>query len=180
MRASRLILISCCIVLAGSLAACDQALPKPFTSPLPASPTSALTTFQSPVNVADEPEAPPTALPAVRPSDTPDPAKTPLIIADAAIGDDGHEVVQIKNISAEKLDLSGHSLYNPLTEQQFDFPSGVELAPGETVEVHSGTSKEAATGGLFWTEEAVWGGENEDVLLLNPTGRLIFWYVFKH
>jgi hypothetical protein len=131
------------------------------------------------VSAENTPVASPATPPAVRLTDTPDPIKTPLIIAGAAIGGDGHEVVQIKNISTEKMDLSDYSLYNPQTRQRFSFPSGYELASGMMVEIHSGISREAATGGLFWTEEPIWAGGNEDILLLNPAGGLVFWYVFK-
>jgi hypothetical protein len=209
MRPSRRIPFWCCAVLIISMAGCAPGLPQPPTAPLSSGPTPApvaeapaspptlaafdsplavaatpersptLAAFDSPVQIADTPVPPPT-LPPVRPSDTPDPARTPLIIAGATIGDDGHEVVLVKNISAKKLDLSSHLLYNPLTGQRFIFPAGVALASGETVEVHSGTGKEMSEGGLFWTEESVWKGENEDILLLNPTGRLIYWYVFQH
>ena len=154
-------------------------VPQPFLSPLSPSPTSSLAAFDSPVGASDPLVARPTIPLGVRPSDTPDPVKTPLIIAGATVSDDGHEAVQIKNIGAEKMDLSSYSLYNPDTKQRFSFPSGFELASGEMVEIHSGISKEAVQGGLFWTEERVWAGGSEDILLLNPAGRLVFWYVFK-
>jgi hypothetical protein len=168
----RLVVVLSCVVLVGGLAGCSQALPQPFLSTLSPSPTSSLATFDSPV-------AQPTAPLGVRPSNTPDPAKTPLIIAGATISDDGHEAVQIRNISADTMDLSGFSLYNPDSEQRFAFPLGFGLASGEMVEVHSGISQALAQGGLFWTEDPVWAGGSEDVLLLNPAGRLVYWYVFK-
>ena len=175
----RLVVVLSCVVLVGGLAGCSQGLPQPFLSPLSPSPTSSLATFDSPVGAADSPVAQPTAPLGVRPSNTPDPAKTPLIIAGATISDDGHEAVQIRNISADTMDLSGFSLYNPDSEQRFDFPLGFGLASGEMVEVHSGISQALAQGGLFWTEDPVWAGGSEDVLLLNPAGRLVYWYVFK-
>jgi hypothetical protein len=179
MEQLRLVLVLCCVVLACGLVACNQGLSQPLLSPLLPSPISSLTVFNSPVSAPDSLGARPTTLPGVRPSDTPDAVTTPLIIAGAAVGAGGDEVVQIRNISAEKMDLSSYSLYNPDTRQRFDFPSGFELASGEKVEIHSGISKEAAQGGLFWTENPVWSGGSEDILLLSPAGRLVFWYVFK-
>ena len=179
MRQLRLFLILCCVVVVCGLVACSQGLPQPFLSPVSSTPTSSLGAFNSPVSAPDSLVARPTAPPGVRPSATPDPARTPLIIAGAKVSDDGHEAVQIRNISADTVDLSGFSLYNPDSEQRFDFPLGFGLASGEMVEVHSGISQELAQGGLFWTEDFVWAGGSEDVLLLNPAGRLVYWYVFK-
>jgi hypothetical protein len=176
----RLVMVLSCVVLVSGLAGCSRGLPLPFLSPLSPSPTSSLATFDSPVGAADSPVAQPTAPLGVRPADTPDPANTPLVIAGATVSADGHEAVRIQNISAEKMNLADYALYNPDSKQQFTFPSGFELAPGEMVAIHSGSSQELAQGGLFWTEDSVWAGGSEDVLLLNPAGRLVYWYVFKH
>lgn len=175
----RLVVVLSCVVLVGGLAGCSQGLPQPFLSPFSPSPTSSLAAFDSPVGVSDSLVAQPTALLGVRPSDTPDAAKTPLVVVGAAVSADGHEAVQIQNISAEKMRLADYALFNPDSKQRFTFPSGFELASGEMVEIHSGIRKELAQGGLFWTEDPVWAGGSEDVLLLNPAGRLVFWYVFK-
>jgi hypothetical protein len=175
----RLVVVLSCMVLVGGLAGCSQGLPQPFLTPLSPSPISSVAAFDSPVGAADSPPTRPAAATGARPTDTPDPVKTPLVIAGAAVSADGHEAVQIQNISAEKMHLADYVLYNPETKQRFTFPSGFELAPGEMVAIHSGISEEAAKGGLFWTEKAVWAEGSEDVLLLNPAGRLVFWYVFK-
>ena len=175
----RLVVALSCVVLAGGLAGCSQGLPQPFLSPLSPSPTSSLAVFDSPVGAAGSLLARPTTATGARPAETPDPVKTPLVIAGAAVSADGHEAVQIQNISAEKMHLADYALYNPDTKQRFTFPSGFELAPGEMVAIQSGISKEAVKDGLFWTEKAVWAEGSEDILLLSPAGRLVFWYVFK-
>ena len=163
MKRILLVCMTLIAILTAMLAGCGEK-PKPTVSPLP-------------LVIKMSPLATPTT-PSMRPTDTPDPSRTPLIIALVAVNEEGREVVLIKNIGPELLDLEGFSIYSPSQDRRFDFPPNFVLSPGESVAIYSGVAKEQVKDGFFWTRERLWIEENDDVLLLNPAGRVVFWYVF--
>jgi len=153
-------------MLTFALVACGH---KPQAPMLPVSSPSAPTSTKISVNRPAKP---------IYPTDMPNPEIAPVIIASVTVDGSGHEVVVVTNISSVPQDIGNYSLYNPRLKRHFDFPKGLVLAPGESIEVHSGPGASHIKAGFFWTEERLWTQRNEDVLLLNPAGRVVFWYIF--
>jgi len=107
------------------------------------------------------------------------------------IGDD--EIVWIKNLGDEPVDLSGWQLYTP-PHYRFTFPQGCVLPPGAGLKIHSGPRpkifKRPGTpdrgGGvcypgvdLLWTLQHVWCDQNGDTAyLFDAEGDLISKYEY--
>jgi hypothetical protein len=114
----------------------------------------------------------------LRPTDTPDPSRTPLIIAQLTANAAGGEVVEVKNIGPEAASLSGLSIYCPSRGYRFDFPSDMVLNSGDSVDVYTAVAEDDLEDGLYWMSERLCLEWNDDVLLVNPGGRVVYWYVF--
>jgi len=98
-------------------------------------------------------------------------------------GDD--EIVWIKNLGDEPVDLSGWRLTTP-PQFEFIFPEGCQLAPGARLKIHSGPGakihkpflKDAPVcrpnGDLLWTPHHIWCDQNGDTAFLyDAKGNLI-------
>ncbi len=160
------------VVLVIGLAACNQSAPTPLLSPILPAPAATVAEVSSPNSGGGSPLATPSPLATALPTPTPDPKQTPLVITGVEIRQDGHEILKLKNITAETIAFTGYALLNPATGRRFNFPPGFELSGGETATVHSGVGQAAAGEGLFWQAEPVWAGWGEDALLLTPTSAL--------
>ncbi len=148
----------------------------PLDAPLP-EPSGDSTTFESPPTLPSATTLVRTTTPLTPiPTGTPDPDRTPVAIVMAEIEPD-REIVTIKNVSKMEQDISGWSLFNLASEPVYQFPEGLVLQPGESVQVYSAVSEgEVPQGAFFWTEEKIWQELPADVLLLNLGSRLVFWY----
>lgn len=181
---ARVLLVIGLLLSSGLLAACDSR-ETAETSPL-ATPASQGEPTTPPVGTTlTSPLGSPTLTPAfvLTPPAAPnsgnelDPARTPVAIANAAIGPN-REVVTIKNISDVEQSIGGWVLFNVAGGPAFRFPDDRVLQPGEAVEVYSAvTEDQVPDGAYFWTEEKIWNEFPADVLLLNNITRLMYWYV---
>ena len=188
-KSARLLFLIVLLLSSSLLAGCGEPKAQPQATetaqlaatqtPQPqATQTPETTTFTSPL-------AAPTASPAFvltppltpMPTQTPDPARTPVAIVNAEIGPD-REVVTIQNISAVEQDISGWILFNLVGDPTFNFPDNLVLQPGQSVQVYSAVPQDQVPrGAFFWTEEKVWNEFPANVLLLNRITRLMYWYV---
>jgi len=105
------------------------------------------------------------------------------------VGDD--EIVWIKNLGDEPVDLSGWQLYTP-PYYRFTFPQGCILAPGAELKLHSGPQPkifrrspsregEVCYPGvdLLWTLQHVWCDQNGDTAYLyDSQGNLVDKYEY--
>jgi hypothetical protein len=102
------------------------------------------------------------------------------------IGSD--EIVTIKNLGKEAVDLSGWRLV-AVAGFEFKFPQGCSLPAGASLKIHSGPLAaihrpflgEAQlcppNGDLLWTPEHIWCDQNGDTALLyDARGRLVHKY----
>ena len=176
---SRLFLVFFGAALVVATAGCSQMPPAPLRSPILPSPVATSAQPASPAGASSSPLATPAPHATEAPTPTPDPKQTPLVITSVEIDQDGHEILRLKNITAETIVLTGYTLLNPATGRRFDFPPDFELPAGETATVHSGVGQAAIKDGLFWQTQPVWAGQGEDALLLTPTSALAYWYVYQ-
>ena len=118
-----------------------------------------------------------TTTPAARmPTDTPDPAKTPVIIASVTHTTDGIEVITLKNITQSEQDISLYSLLNPDTQELFTFPDKSKLAAGESIAVYNGTG--AYPDGKKWLDKPFLTVAGSSVQLLNQAARIMYTFTY--
>ncbi|MGB9872933.1 MAG: lamin tail domain-containing protein [Anaerolineae bacterium] len=86
------------------------------------------------------------------------------------------EIIVITNISDTEQDLEGMALLNPVTMEHVLFPS-VTLPPGGSFKVYNGLETGKITDGIKWLDEPVLRQSGDYVVLLNPAGRAIWYYV---
>lgn len=109
-------------------------------------------------------------------TDTPDPSVFPIIISEVTHNQDGIEVIVITNISNSEQDLEGMALLNPVTMEHVVFPK-VVLPPGGSFRVYNGLKVGKVTEGIKWLDEPVLRHSGDHIVLLNPAGRAIWYYV---
>ncbi|MCX7766818.1 MAG: lamin tail domain-containing protein [Candidatus Sumerlaeia bacterium] len=109
-------------------------------------------------------------------TDTPDPTVSPIIISEVIHTQAGTEIVVIKNISGSEQNLEGMALLNPVTMEHVVFPN-VTLPPGGSFKVYNGSEAGKIAEGIKWLDEPVLRQSGDHVVLLNPAGRAIWYYV---
>ena len=97
-----------------------------------------------------------------------------------AAGDDAanlnDEYFTLQNTGDSAADLSGWRVENE-SGVAYRFPSGVNLAPGAMITIHSGSGVNTVTH-LFWNaSEPVWNDDHDLALLLNASGEIVTHYV---
>lgn len=110
---------------------------------------------------------------------TPYPTDNPSeeVIITEMFKSNGQEHVVIENNSSVDQMIGGWYLLNPRTSQKFQFPDDLIVPVGGSIRVHSGLNGlENPPTDLYWSEKEMWNA-SIDVVLLNPAGRVMFWYV---
>lgn len=87
-----------------------------------------------------------------------------------------NEVVIIKNNESTAVDLSGWKLVSEVGNQEFLFPSGTIIQPGETLEVHSGKDAKEGPNKLIWGKENIWNNSGDPGHLVDKTGKIVSSY----
>lgn len=108
-------------------------------------------------------------------TDTPDPAISPIIISEV-ITQGEVEVITIKNISNVEQNLRGMALLNPVTMEHVFLPEKT-LLPGDSFKVYNGPDVGKVSDGIKWLGEPVLRQPGDYIVLLNPAGRAIWYYV---
>lgn len=109
-------------------------------------------------------------------TDTPDPSVSPLIISEVIHLPEGTEVIVITNIGSSEQNLEGMALLNPVTMEHIVFPN-VTISPGGSFKVYNGPEIGKITEGIKWLDEPVLRQPGDYIVLLNPAGRAIWYYV---
>lgn len=95
--------------------------------------------------------------------------------ADAA-GDDGEnlndEYVVLTNRGDEPVDLSGFRLADE-AGATYVVPDGVELAPGASLTLHTGSGTDTATDRYWGRSSPVWNNDGDTVILTAPDGTVV-------
>lgn len=87
----------------------------------------------------------------------------------------GEEMVLV-NEGPETVDLSGWTLVSVVGNQQFRFPPGTTLGPGQRLTVRSGAGAIPGPGALVWTRAYVWNDGGDPAELRDSEGRLVSRY----
>eukprot|EP01120_Amphizonella_sp_Union-15-10_P005090 TRINITY_DN15826_c0_g1_i1.p1 TRINITY_DN15826_c0_g1~~TRINITY_DN15826_c0_g1_i1.p1 ORF type:complete len:107 (+),score=23.05 TRINITY_DN15826_c0_g1_i1:1-321(+) len=86
-----------------------------------------------------------------------------------------NELVEIKNWSMEKQDLSGFKLLSLNSNKEFILPDGCSLEPGQCLNIWTGQANESNNKppNYFWTKSYVWGDQIANAQLFDKEGTLI-------
>jgi hypothetical protein len=138
----------------------------PSPAPSPSPPAAAATPAPAPATPSPQPSGPGAA--------------TPALVIRAVVNQGRSEHVTIANQGAAPQDLSGWTLRSATGGQTYVFPPGFTIAPGATVNVHSGAGDPATLnrppGDLFATRTNIWRNTGDVAQLIDPTGRLVSEY----
>ena len=108
-------------------------------------------------------------------TDTPDPSITPLIVR--VTHEDQLETIEITNISSSEVDISGYILYSVALEDRLIIPDTTILSPGEQYYVYNGSSDQNRSL-IIWKSEFTVNNFEEQLILLNRAGRIIYYYTY--
>ncbi len=103
-------------------------------------------------------------------------AVSPIIISEVTHPREGIEVIVITNISNSEQNLAGMALLNPVTMEHAVLPS-VTIPPGGSFKVYNGPEAGKTNEGIKWLDEPVLHQPGDYIVLLNPAGRAIWYYV---
>ena len=82
------------------------------------------------------------------------------------------EIVAIQNNSSEAVNLQGWQLISVEGNQVFNFPN-INLAPGKTIYVTSGSDAKSIGNSLEWTKKQIWVNSGDAAQLKNAKGEII-------
>jgi len=96
------------------------------------------------------------------------------LVADAPGNDNENlsgEWVEVRNLGANLVDMSGWGVKDESASHRFAFPAGFTLAPGESVTVYTGCGDDFGTD-LYWCAvgSAVWNNDGDTAFLTDPNG----------
>lgn len=82
------------------------------------------------------------------------------------------EIVAIKNNGNEAVNLQGWQLISVEGNQVFNFPN-VNVAPGKTIYVTSGSDAKSSSNSLEWTKKQIWLNSGDAAQLKNAKGEIV-------
>jgi hypothetical protein len=101
------------------------------------------------------------------------------VIIAAVFNSELMEYVLIENNSSVDQDMGGWYLFNPRSRMKFRFPDNFTLPVGGSIRVYSGPNGiHNPPTDFYWTPKYLWNDATDDVILLNPAGRAMFWYTY--
>lgn len=106
---------------------------------------------------------------------TPDPLATPLIVH--VSHDDGKELISIVNISDSEIDISGYMLYSEILEDRLIIPENSILKPNEDFKILNGKIS-STDDGLPWKNDYSIRDVEDQLILLNRAGRIIYYFTY--
>ena len=86
------------------------------------------------------------------------------------------EIVKMKNKSSKKIDISNWRLLSVKGEQEFYFPEGTVVKPGEIIKVASGRNAEKDSETIFWTGAYIWNNNGDSAKLFNSNNETVSTY----
>lgn len=105
---------------------------------------------------------------------TPDPKETPLIIRVTKSSD--VEEIRIINISTSPIDISGYLLFSEILEDRLILPEQTILESQDVLSVYNG--KKPINGAIHWNDDFSILNIEDQILLLNRAGRIIYYYTY--
>jgi hypothetical protein len=105
---------------------------------------------------------------------TPNPIRNPVVIS-RVDSENNLETIYVTNISIKMIDITGYTLYSPKFNAHINFPKTV-LQPGESLTITNGPLAEQFSEGLFWLDEITLEKKGDYLVLLNLSGRAIWYY----
>ena len=105
-------------------------------------------------------------------------AEVVLAVRADAPGDDGRnpngEWLDIRNVAADPLDLSGWTVRDGSASKRYRFDDGTTIAAGASLRLRSGCGTDSATE-RYWCHEgsAVWNNGGDTAMLLDAEGRIV-------
>jgi endonuclease YncB( thermonuclease family) len=84
------------------------------------------------------------------------------------------EWVEITNIGATTIDLTGWGVKDESASHRYGFPGGFVLSAGATVRLHTGCGTDTDVL-LYWcfTSSAIWNNSGDTVFILDPSGNIV-------
>lgn len=164
-----LLALSCCYAILVAVG-CGGTEPEPTPSPVPTEKSFAITVISP-----DSTRSPQVLIVTPQAKPTPD---EEVIIAEV-FNSDKQEYVLIKNNSSVEQNMGGWYLFNPRTGLKFRFPDDFKLPVDGSVRVYSGPDGvDNPLTDFYWGVRCLWDDTSDDVILLNPAGRVMFWYTY--
>jgi hypothetical protein len=108
---------------------------------------------------------------------TPDPAISPLIISEVIHISDGSEIIIIKNITSSEQNITGWAILDHQALRHIFLPN-VTLPPEGTFRVCNGPCPANVAVEMRWLDQPVLHDHGDLLLLLNPSGRVVWNYVY--
>lgn len=163
-----LLALSCCFAILVAVG-CGGTEPKLTPSPMPTEKSFFITVIS--------PNSTRSQVLIVTPQAKPTPDEE--VIIGEVFNSDEQEYVLIKNNSSVEQNMGGWYLFNPRTGLKFRFPDDFKLPVGGSVRVHSGLDGvDTPPTDFYWDVGYLWNDTGDDVILLNPAGRVMFWYTY--
>jgi hypothetical protein len=165
------------IVIVGCVAqtpTADVQLPQPSETALPASNSyPAPNAYPEPVDNGDQQAGTGARLPTA----TADFEISPVIISEVSREGETEQVVLL-NVSNQSQEISRIALYNPNTGDRKYLPQGKILEPNESYSIYNGLLPAGINEEQKWTDYPMLQYRDDEVLLLNEAGRMIWTYVY--
>lgn len=160
-----------------------SATPLPTGASIPPSPTPTV----PPTRAATATSRPPSPVPTARATPTAaagQPPRAPLRIVDLFFDGEepqreGDEYIELTNVSAETVFLTGWRIVSVQGPQTYTFPDGASMAAGQTCRVYTDEVHPEHCG-LSWGSDAqaVWANAGDKAELYDAGGRLVDWYCY--
>lgn len=108
-------------------------------------------------------------------TETPDGMKTPLIVRVLKEGE--LETIEIVNTTSSSIDISGYILYSEKLDDRLIIPVGTVLDSQDSFIIYNGKSTKNDLG-FLWHEDFSINNVEDQLLLLNQAGRIIYYYTY--
>jgi len=110
---------------------------------------------------------------------TPDPIVSPLIINNV-VKTDTFEIIHLKNISDQNLNLVDFVLVDTNGEKLKRFSSEIILRPDEEYKILNGDNfDDSIEFDEIWADEIILTQPNDEIIITNQAGRILWTYTYK-
>lgn len=107
---------------------------------------------------------------------TPDSKIAPIVISEVR-HENNSEIITIKNISNDEIDISAYMIFSPEAGERKILPNDLKLSSGETYQIYNGEN-------LNYPQEQIWLNRSilnnplDEVWLLNKAARIVFYFTY--
>lgn len=107
---------------------------------------------------------------------TPDPELAPIVISEVR-HEENVEVIVIKNISNQEIDISAYMIFSPEMGDRKILANNIRLSSGETYELYNGENLEVPQEQI-WLTKAVLNNPLDEIWLLNSAARIVYFFTY--